>query len=160
MWQWIECRPGPAQQVRTDPILHQRQQQGGRRDVAATTANLASGSTPIDGYGTPRTSSRSGSPRSSRPEIREDDNGARDRYRSRGRRYTERPLLQRNRAIRRPITIRGPGQFSRAGDSGALIVNTDKRPVGLLFAGTMNGYTFANQIGDVLTALRVSIDGT
>jgi hypothetical protein len=58
------------------------------------------------------------------------------------------------------IVIRGNGQFSRAGDSGSLIVNSNNRPVGLLFAGSSNGYTFANRIGDVLSALAVSIDGT
>lgn len=58
------------------------------------------------------------------------------------------------------ITIKGKGQFSRAGDSGALIVDGNKRPVALLFAGTINGYTFANQIGDVLRALQISIDGS
>ena len=58
------------------------------------------------------------------------------------------------------IVIRGKGQFSRAGDSGSLIVNGSRRPVGLLFAGSSNGYTFANQIGQVLTALGVSVDGT
>jgi hypothetical protein len=57
------------------------------------------------------------------------------------------------------IMIRGKGQFSRAGDSGSLIVDSSNRPVGLLFAGSSNGYTFANQIGDVLSALGVSIDG-
>jgi hypothetical protein len=57
------------------------------------------------------------------------------------------------------ITIKSRGQFSRAGDSGSLIVDTNRRPVGLLFAGTLSGYTFANQIGDVLKALQVSIDG-
>jgi len=57
------------------------------------------------------------------------------------------------------ITIKSKGQFSRGGDSGALIVDANRRPVGLLFAGTLNGYTFANQIGDVLKALQVSIDG-
>ncbi|HEV8456388.1 MAG TPA: hypothetical protein VGQ24_15960 [Gemmatimonadales bacterium] len=57
------------------------------------------------------------------------------------------------------IVIRGKGQFSRAGDSGSLIVNGNRRPVGLLFAGSQNGYTFANQIGQVLTALGVSVDG-
>jgi hypothetical protein len=57
------------------------------------------------------------------------------------------------------ITIKSRGQFSRAGDSGALIVDANRRPVGLLFAGSLNGYTFANQIGDVLKALQVSIDG-
>jgi hypothetical protein len=58
------------------------------------------------------------------------------------------------------IVIRGQGQFSRAGDSGSLIVIGNRRPVGLLFAGSSNGYTFANQIGQVLTALGVSVDGT
>jgi hypothetical protein len=57
------------------------------------------------------------------------------------------------------ITIKSNGQFSRAGDSGALIVDGTKHPVGLLFAGSLNGYTYANQIGDVLRALQVSIDG-
>jgi hypothetical protein len=57
------------------------------------------------------------------------------------------------------IVIRGKGRFSRAGDSGSLIVNGNRRPVGLLFAGSQNGYTFANQIGQVLTALGVSVDG-
>jgi hypothetical protein len=57
------------------------------------------------------------------------------------------------------IMIKGKGQFSRAGDSGSLIVDSSNRPVGLLFAGSSNGYTFANQIGDVLSALGVSIDG-
>ena len=37
-----------------------------------------------------------------------------------------------------------------------------RRPllVGLLFAGTSSGYTFANPIGEVLKAFNVSIDGT
>jgi hypothetical protein len=58
------------------------------------------------------------------------------------------------------IVIRGKGQFSRAGDSGSLIVDGSRHPVGLLFAGSSNGYTIANQIGQVLTALGVSVDGT
>jgi len=60
------------------------------------------------------------------------------------------------------VVILGSGQFSRAGDSGSLIVtnNANKRPVGLLFAGSSNGYTFANLIGAVLQALGVTIDGT
>jgi hypothetical protein len=58
------------------------------------------------------------------------------------------------------ITIKGKGQFSRAGDSGSLIVDMNRRPVGLLFAGSLSGYTYANQIGDVLQALQVSIDGS
>ena len=59
------------------------------------------------------------------------------------------------------ILVGGRGPFCRAGDSGSLIVTTDgRRPVGLLFAGTASGYTFANPIGDVLKALNVAIDGT
>lgn len=59
------------------------------------------------------------------------------------------------------VLIAGRGPFSRAGDSGSLIVTTDgRRPVGLLFAGTASGYTFANPIGEVLKALNVTVDGT
>jgi hypothetical protein len=52
------------------------------------------------------------------------------------------------------------GSFSKAGDSGSLIVtNTSAAsPVGLLFAGGRKD-TFANPIGAVLSALNVSIDG-
>jgi hypothetical protein len=57
------------------------------------------------------------------------------------------------------IVIRGRGKFSDSGDSGSLIVDPNRRPVGLLFAGSSNGYTFANPIGQVLSALGVSIDG-
>ncbi|HEX5438384.1 MAG TPA: hypothetical protein VFW98_14615 [Gemmatimonadaceae bacterium] len=51
--------------------------------------------------------------------------------------------------------------FSKAGDSGSLIVtdNTSANPVGLLFAGSSNGITFANPIGPVLSHFGVSIDG-
>jgi hypothetical protein len=54
--------------------------------------------------------------------------------------------------------------FSRPGDSGALIVidggANDRKPVGLLFASTTDKvYTFANQINDVLAALDVDIEG-
>jgi hypothetical protein len=59
------------------------------------------------------------------------------------------------------ILIAARGPFCRAGDSGSLIVTTaGRQPVGLLFAGTSSGYTFANPIGDVLKAFNVSIDGT
>ena len=126
--------------------------------AAATTANLAR-STPIDGYGTPRTSIAAAVLNEVVQKYGRTTGlttgtvvGINDILNVRYTTGTARFVSQ--------ITIKGTGQFSRAGDSGALIVNTDKRPVGLLFAGTMNGYTFANQIGDVLTALRVSIDGT
>ena len=59
------------------------------------------------------------------------------------------------------VLVNGRGTFSRAGDSGSLIVTTTgRRPIGLLFAGTTSGYTFANPIGAVLKAFKVRIDGT
>jgi hypothetical protein len=50
------------------------------------------------------------------------------------------------------------GRFSDAGDSGSLIVtnNGAANPVALLFAGSSNS-TIGNPIGDVLTALNVSV---
>ncbi len=61
--------------------------------------------------------------------------------------------------FRDQITIRGNnGDFSQGGDSGSLIWTWDARraPVGLLFAGG-NGLTFANKIGQVLTALDIAL---
>ncbi len=53
----------------------------------------------------------------------------------------------------------GGGGFSRAGDSGSLIVTQgDCKPVGLLFAGG-SGATFANPIMSVLRATGMAIDG-
>ena len=53
--------------------------------------------------------------------------------------------------------------FSRSGDSGALIIveggDDDRKPVGLLFASDGDIHTFANQINDVLLALDVDING-
>jgi len=59
-----------------------------------------------------------------------------------------------------------PGTFSAGGDSGSLVVvdgkgrdkADDRRPVGLLFAGS-DLFTIANPIDDVLDALEVTIDG-
>ena len=52
------------------------------------------------------------------------------------------------------------GAFSKAGDSGSLIVTDDANanPVALLFAGGQTS-TIGNPIGDVLSALGVTIDG-
>lgn len=53
----------------------------------------------------------------------------------------------------------GGGGFSKAGDSGSLVVSQDGRhPVGLLFAGGHSA-TIANPISDVLAAFGVTIDG-
>ncbi len=52
-----------------------------------------------------------------------------------------------------------PGTFSAGGDSGSLIVtdDTNKNPVGLLFAGSST-HTIANPIGPVLSRFNVTID--
>ena len=53
----------------------------------------------------------------------------------------------------------GPSPFSRGGDSGSLVVNTQRRAIGLLFAGSTTGgsngkgLTYVNPIGDVLSSL-------
>lgn len=54
----------------------------------------------------------------------------------------------------------GAGGFSKAGDSGSLIVTNDSNayPIGLLFAGG-SGVTFANPIDQVLHSFGVTIDG-
>lgn len=54
-----------------------------------------------------------------------------------------------------------PGDFSAGGDSGSLIVedvDSNPRPVGLLFAGSST-YTIANPITDVLSSFGVSMVG-
>jgi len=52
-------------------------------------------------------------------------------------------------------------RFSKAGDSGSLIVTDDANdnPVALLFAGNKQGYTWGNRIQNVLSALNVTICG-
>lgn len=49
--------------------------------------------------------------------------------------------------------------FSKAGDSGSLVVTDDgsNNPVGLLFAGSGNGLTILNPIGEVLNGFGVTI---
>lgn len=64
------------------------------------------------------------------------------------------------------IEIEGEGDhgFSLGGDSGSLIVDADRRGVGLLFAGSDlggkngKGLTFANPLLAVLDALKVDLD--
>jgi hypothetical protein len=59
----------------------------------------------------------------------------------------------------RQIGVQDDGQaFSRGGDSGSLIVDLQRRPVGLLFAGGGTS-TFANPIGDVLSQFALTVVG-
>lgn len=49
------------------------------------------------------------------------------------------------------------GPFSDGGDSGSLIIDDDNWAVGLLFAGTEDGVTYANPVGSVLSSLSLSL---
>jgi hypothetical protein len=138
---------------------------GGRNKVDAAIATVSSSnlgrSTPANGYGTPtaRTSSAS-------------LNQTVEKYgRTSG--FTTGQVVGLNATIDveysngrmarfvNQIMIQKPsGKFSKPGDSGSLIVDTSRHPVGLLFAGADDGTTFANPIGAVLNALGVTIDGT
>jgi hypothetical protein len=53
--------------------------------------------------------------------------------------------------------IAGPGNFSAGGDSGSLVVDSQRRPVGLLFAGS-DTQTIVNRIDLVLNRFGVTID--
>jgi len=60
------------------------------------------------------------------------------------------------------IIVGSSTAFIKAGDSGSLLVTYDanRYPIGLLFAGSSSGrLAVANQIGDVLNTLHVTIDG-
>jgi hypothetical protein len=125
--------------------------------AAATTTNLGR-STPSDGYGTPQATTIAAALSQT----------VRKYGRTTG--YTTGSVVGLNATVNvgysrgtarfvGQIVIRGNGKFSNSGDSGSLIVDANRRPVGLLFAGSSNGYTFANPIGQVLSALGVSIDG-
>lgn len=68
------------------------------------------------------------------------------------------------RTLRRQIRITSSApsaRFSDRGDSGSVILSTDRRAVGLLFAGALDGSsTFANPIGDVLSELNIAFNPT
>jgi hypothetical protein len=127
--------------------------------AAASTANL-SRHTPSDGYGTPRANP-----------IAASLNQSVEKYgRTTG--LTTGKVVAVNvtvlvnysdgrvaRFVGQIMIQKSNGPFSGAGDSGSLIVNLNRRPVGLLFAGSSDGTTFANPIGAVLNALGVTIDG-
>lgn len=49
-------------------------------------------------------------------------------------------------------------QFSAPGDSGALLMNPDGNPLGLVFSASLDGrLTYANPLGDVLASLGVTV---
>jgi len=56
------------------------------------------------------------------------------------------------------IVPAGTGAFSRGGDSGSVVVDADRRAIGLLFAGNDVDTTYVNPIAAVLAGLRVRLD--
>lgn len=65
------------------------------------------------------------------------------------------------RTLRRQLRIvpAGGGRFSDRGDSGSVILTGDRRVVGLLFAGAIDGSaTFANPVAPVLAELNVDLN--
>jgi hypothetical protein len=57
------------------------------------------------------------------------------------------------------ISPAGRTPFSRGGDSGSLIVDDNRRPAALLFAGNDADTTYANPLPTVLQALKVELAG-
>jgi len=129
--------------------------------IAETTADELSTTTPEEGYGTPRSWTR------------EAELGMAVQKYGRTTGYTTGRVSGINATIDvnyRTGTARFEGQvvvsgngFSAGGDSGSLIVSKgmlmqDRRPVGLLFAGSANS-TIANPIDAVLDRFQVRIDG-
>ncbi len=131
--------------------------------ASSSTANLGN-ATPSNGYGTPKSTTRAAS--------------INQKVKKYGRTTSE--TKGRVSAINATVNVgygKGvarfvgqiiiePGSFSAGGDSGSLIVvdgkgrtsADDRRPVGLLFAGSAF-ITVANPIDEVLNAFDVTIDG-
>lgn len=58
------------------------------------------------------------------------------------------------------IIVQSRKPFIKSGDSGSLLVNSTRNPIGLLFAGSGDGkLAVANQIDLVLAAFGVTVDG-
>ena len=132
--------------------------------IAATTAGLVGNSTPIDGYGTPSTTTIAAANLGlqvtkygrttglTQGEIAGINATVVICYEGRGR-----VCLKSARFVGQLLVT--PGSFSAGGDSGSLIVTNDTtQPVGLLFAGS-SSMTIANPIDEVLSALSAALSG-
>jgi len=132
--------------------------------IASTTTDLVDNATPSDGYGIPK------SPPAAAVLNQPVKKYGRTTGLTKGRVYAINATVNvgYSSGVARFVgqIIITPGSFSAGGDSGSLVVvdgkgrnrAEDRRPVGLLFAGS-DLYTVANPIDAVLTALGVSIDG-
>jgi hypothetical protein len=158
------CLPDPNNKIGTLSDFVHLNFDGGQNKVdaaiAATTTVLLGNATPTDGYGTPMSVTTAAVV-----------NDAVQKY-GRTTKLTKGTITAINATVNvgyssgtalfvNQIVVYGNKPFIKAGDSGSLLVTDPGRdPVGLLFAGTSSGkYAIANQIGDVLTTLGVTIDG-
>ncbi len=133
--------------------------------IAITTTDLLGNATPSDGYGTPKTDTISSA--SLNMKVKK---YGRTTGQTKGQVYAINATVDvgYTSGVARFINqiIITPGSFSAGGDSGSLIVvdgkgrnkADDRRPVGLLFAGS-NVVTIANPIDAVLGYFGVAIDG-
>jgi hypothetical protein len=132
--------------------------------IALSSTNVLGNSTPTDGYGTPKSTTKA-----AQLNLKVKKYG-RTTGLTKGQVYAINATVDVGydsgvaRFVKQIVIT--PGSFSAGGDSGSLIVvdgkgrnkNDDRKPVGLLFAGS-DLYTIANPIDDVLKAFGVSIDG-
>jgi hypothetical protein len=131
--------------------------------IALTTPDLVGTSTPPDGYGTPQSTT-----------VQASLGMSVQKYgRTTGRTFGQVDAINAtvNVCFASPCQRPGntarfvnqivitPGTFSAGGDSGSLIVNDNRNPVGLLFAGSTS-HTIANPINAVLTYFGVQIDSS
>ncbi len=129
--------------------------------IASTTTGFVGNATPLDGYGTPKSAfvtaylnqkvQKYGRTTSlTKGQVSAINATINIGYSSGTARFAGQIVVYSSR-----------GPFIKPGDSGSLLVtDPDKNPVGLLFAGDSSGkYGIANQIGPVLTAFGVTIDG-
>ncbi|UCC16232.1 MAG: hypothetical protein JSU58_07610, partial [Dehalococcoidales bacterium] len=124
--------------------------------IALTSAENLSNSTPSDGYGVPESST---APATINLRVMK---YGRTTGQTSGRVYALNASVEVNYgtdkegnpmiALFNGQIIVTPGRFSAGGDSGSLIVDSNKNPVGLLFAGSSR-YTIANPIQTVLNEL-------
>jgi hypothetical protein len=129
--------------------------------IAQSSNDLLGNSTPSDGYGTPKSAT-------AKAYIGQfvQKYGRTTRL-TRGKVYAFNAIVNvsYDRGVARFVNqiVITPGHFSNGGDSGSLVVvdqksTDDRKPVGLLFAGSQT-FSVANPIDSVLSLFGVTIDG-
>ncbi len=147
-----------------EPILFDGSDNTVDAAIASTTTALVDNATPSDGYGTPKSDTVAASFNQKVKKYGRSTSETKGRVSA----INATVNIGYDNGVARFVNqiIIEPGDFSAGGDSGSLIVvdgkgknkADDRRPVGLLFAGSPL-ITIANPIDLVLDALGVTIDG-